>query len=352
VLRILIASAALLGTAAPGAETAPPKPAAPARAAIYSVSDPSALAHFDENPGVTRAMTDRLIAAVTGERDMGQAWRTLVRPTDRVGIKVSTAGGTYRSSHRGVLASVVAGLERAGVPRSRVIIWDRHTSDLRAAGFSANWSGVSVRGIDPPRGLDPSAKVNAPILGKLIWGDVLFRGKRPGLREIIDPDAGLSSESHLPLVLTRDVTRIINIATIADDAGCGIAGALYNLTVNNVDNNRRFSQPQGAFTIPDVYMDERIAPKVALHIVDGLVAQYAGGPEFQANYSFAHSTLYASKDPVALDSHALRLMEGWRVQSKLPPIGRRGAWLADAQEVGAGIAAEERIDVIPAPALP
>ena len=38
--------------------------------------------------------------------------------------------------------------------------------------------------------------------------------------------------------------------------------------------------------------------------MDGLVAQYAGGPQSQPNYAIHHATLYASKDPVALDAVA------------------------------------------------
>src|SRR4029434_4526371 len=102
-----------------------------------------------------------------------------------------------------------------------------------------------------------------------------------------------------------------------------------------------------ADSIPSVYADERIAPKVVLHIMDGLLAQYAGGPRGHPNYVLEHATVYASKDPVALDATALRQLEGWRKHAKLPPIGRRADWLRVAEEDGLGIAAEERITLQP-----
>lgn len=348
--RIFFALTALLAAAPLRAQTVPTPPP-PQRSVIYSVSDSSALDHFDENPAITRQMTDRLILAVTQQRDIAQAWRTLVNPSDRVGIKLSTVGGRYLSSHRGVVEAIISGLERAGIPRSRILLWDRRAEDLRAAGFSEKANGVAIRAINPPQGFDASAKINAPVLGKLIWGDVLFRGQRLTLRRTDDDGDGLSSESHLPTVLTRDVTKIINVAVFSDEPGCGVAGAVYNMTVSNLDNNRRFSQPQGAPTLPDLYADPRIGSKVVLHILDGLVAQYAAGPTFNANYAFAHNTLYASKDPIALDATALRLMEKWRPEAKLPPIGRRASWLKDAEEFGIGFSSEEKIEIKPVPHL-
>lgn len=346
--------AALLGTSSLRAQTAPGSPLSPPQSAtVYAVSDASALDHFDENPAITRRMTDRLILAVTQQREVAQAWKTLVNPaTDRIGIKLSTVGGRFLSSHHGVVDAIIDGLQRAGVPRNRITIWDRNGADLRAAGFPDELNGISIQAINPPRGFDPEAKLLAPVLGKLIWGDLLFRGKSSSLKHVEDPDEGLSSESHLPSIMSRGVSKIINIAVFSDEPGCGVAGALYNVTVANLDNNRRFSQPQGASAIPDLYSDTRIGPKVVLNILDGLVAQYAAGPAFNANYAFAHGTLYASKDPVALDATALRLMEKWRVQAKLPPIGRRAAWLKDAEELGVGISSEEKIEIKPVPQIP
>ena len=134
------------------------------------------------------------------------------------------------------------------------------------------------------------------------------------------------------------MTKIINVPVLSDERSCGVAGAIYNASIPNVDNWRRFMQTEGQISSSpaEVFADERIGPKCVLHIMDGLVAQYAGGPAFAPNYAFAHQTIYASKDPVALDSVALRELDGWRVPAKLPPLAKRGAWLADAAAMGLG----------------
>jgi uncharacterized protein (DUF362 family) len=98
-----------------------------------------------------------------------------------------------------------------------------------------------------------------------------------------------------------------------------------------------------ADALASIYADERLGSKIVFTIMDGLLAQYAGGPAANPNYGFAHATLYGSRDPVALDATALRLIESWRKEAKLPPIGRRAAWLKTAEEMGLGAFADERI---------
>jgi len=77
--------------------------------------------------------------------------------------------------------------------------------------------------------------------------------------------------------------------------------------------------------------------------MDGLLAQYAGGPRFNPNYAFAYRTIYASKDPVAIDATAFRLIEKLRKEARLKPIAKLSEWLSDAQEMGLGNFEESRI---------
>jgi hypothetical protein len=79
--------------------------------------------------------------------------------------------------------------------------------------------------------------------------------------------------------------------------------------------------------------------------MDGLVAQYAGGPQSQPNYAVHHATLYASKDPVALDAIALKRLEQWRVRASLPAIGHRADYVGFASALSLGNAATNRIEI-------
>lgn len=343
----------LLLNAVAGAATEEPQrpsPAAPARpsAVVWYAHEPSAIARYDASATVAARMVEGLVESVTGEREIGAAWRRLVGPKDRIGIKVSAVGGRHFSTRVEVVEALLATLESAGMPRSSVLVWDRDSADLRAAGFDARRLGCKVRGINPPGGWDRAAPFAAPTLGKLIWGDLLFSEKaRKRLGKTPPERDQLSSTSHLATIITRELDKIINVPVLSDSATIGVSGAIYNITVPNVDNWRRFvsAETNAAESLPELCADERLASKVVLHLMDGLTAQYAGGPEGNGNYAFPHATLYASRDPVALDATALRKIEGWRREGKLPPIGRRASWLEAAAKAGLGAFDEAAIDL-------
>jgi uncharacterized protein (DUF362 family) len=307
----------------------PPATVTPPRSVIAVASDPRVLEGFEEDAAVSRAMVEHLVQALAQKPSAEAAWREFAGPGDRVGIKVTTAGGPYFSTRRGVVAAVVAGLRNAGV--KEVFVWDKDAASLRAAGFTSATVGCDVRSIDPPRGWDRSASFQAPVLGKLIWGDLLFNEKVTDRTS--DP---LSSKSHLALLLSRDCTKFINIPALSDEPGCGVAGAIHSAVIANVDNWRRFTTfgEGGAASAAELYVDPRIGGKCVLHILDALAVTYAGGPGANPQYAFPHATLYASRDPIALDATGLRLIEKWRAEAKLGPIGNKAAWIGAASAVG------------------
>ena len=182
-----------------------------------------------------------------------------------------------------------------------------------------------------------------------MWGDVLFDRTLPkGLPGESPLGDELSSNSHVAEILAKRVDKVINLPVLSEDSSCGIAGALYNMTVPNLDNWRRFVQPDGsgAESIAWAYSQPALGPKVVLHIMDCWTAQFAGGPQGDPHYLAQPGCIRASRDPVALDSAAFRQIEEWRVPAKLPPLSRQGAWLQTAQSSGLGVADPERIDLL------
>ena len=286
-------------------------------------------------------MVDEVVMAATNTGDVASAWRSLVKPGDKVGIKISAAGGKYFSSHKSVVEAIVEGLESAGISRKEIIVWDR--TGLAAAGYFTQPGGYQVRSIEPVRGYDPQAVISSATPGKLIWGDVDFckRDAKDPLG-VVDLDQ-ISSDSHLCKILSHDVTKIINVPVFSSSEIAGVAGALYNVTVPNVDNWRRFGDNDSF--IYDLYSDERIGPKVVINIMDGLIAQYAGGPEFQPNFAVRHAKIYASKDPVAMDTVALGEIERWRAEANLPRVAPYAAYLMTAASMGIGVASPDRIEL-------
>jgi uncharacterized protein (DUF362 family) len=94
-----------------------------------------------------------------------------------------------------------------------------------------------------------------------------------------------------------------------------------------------------------MFSDPQIGGRVVLSITDGLIAQIAGGPQFDPLYARHLGTLYASKDAVALDSVVLRYLESWRAQAQLPPLGDKAGHVRTAGEMGLGNASPDRIDL-------
>lgn len=308
--------------------------------------NPAAISQYRTDRAIVRAMVDRLILAVTGQDDSAKAWSSLVKPTDKVGIKISAAGGELFTTHRDVVNAIIDGLVAAGHPRSGIIVWDRELGGIKDAGYRPNAEGYRLMSIAPREGYDAKASFSAPLMGKLVWGDLEYDGglvKTP----ILSDTENTSDLSHFCRILSSEVTKVINVPVMSNSENNGLAGCLYNMTIPNVDNWRRFSDTLafGASSIAEIYSNPMIARKVVLNVMDGLIAEYAGGPRSQPNYAVHHATLMASKDPVAIDSIALRRIETWRTNAKLAPIGNRAAYINIAAQLGLGNADPKRIEV-------
>src|SRR2546421_8927242 len=317
----------------------------PERSIVYTTHDGNAIAGYKTNPRLVRAMVDRLILAVTGQPDLAKAWGSLVTPNDKIGIKISAAGGELFTTHHDLVTAIVDGLVAAGHPRSSIVVWDRSLEGTKGAGYKKA-DGFELKSIAPRTGYDLKATFNAPLLGKLVWGDVDYISDR-GKSEPLSDTENTSSVSHFSRILSDQVTKVINVPVMSNSTTNGIAGCLYNMTIPNIDNWRRFAQGTGfgAESVAIIYANPVISQKVVLNLMDGLAAQYAGGPQSQPNFALHHATLYASKDPVALDTVALKRLEEWRSKSNVPPIGRLASYVQTATTVGLGNSDLSRIEV-------
>lgn len=335
IVILLISLMAIRGVAF-AAETPAPSSSPSANSLVYVANDDDAISGFHANREVVRRMVDQLVMAVSGKHDVASAWRSLVKPDDKVGIKVSVTGGPLFSTHPAVVDAIARGLELAGVAPQNIVIWARDASALRAAGFDGKrWH---VESIEPGAKYDAKTVFTSPLAGRLIWGDLLFD---PHLRT--NQSGGqISNASHWSNVICHEVTKIINVPVLAASEECGITGCLYNVTVPNLDNWRRFMQGD---EIADIYSNPKIGPKVVLNVMDALTAQYAGGPQFQPDYAVRFHRIFASKDPVALDAAALRLIDKWRKKVKLPSLASRATYLLDAAAAGDGNFAPEKINL-------
>src|SRR5438445_7423179 len=257
----------------------------PTPSVVYAVHDPDAIKDYKTNPRVVREMVNRLILATTGQPDVATAWASLVAPNDKIGIKISAAGGELFTTHHDVVTAVVEGLVVAGHPRSSIIVWDRSLEGTKGAGYKKS-DGFELKSIPPRDGYDPKATLTAPLLGKLVWGDVDYISDGGKSVPLSDTE-NTSSVSHFSRILSSQVTKVINIPVMSNSTTNGIAGCLYNMTIPNIDNWRRFALGTGfgAESVAIIYSNPVISQKVVLNVMDGMMAQYACGPQSQPYFA-------------------------------------------------------------------
>jgi uncharacterized protein (DUF362 family) len=319
---------------------------APTPSVVYAVHNADAIKDYEANPRVVREMVNRLVLAVTGQSELIRAWASLVSPSDRVGIKICAAGGELFTTHHAIVNAIVDDLAAAGHPRSSIIVWDRSLGGVKEAGYRPGSDGYQLKSIAPRDGYDAKAVVSAPLAGKLVWGDFEYVGDTGKMPLLADAEA-TSNVSHFSKIISSEVDKVINVPVMSVSETNGIAGSIYNMTIPNIDNWRRFAQGSrfGAESLAEIYAHPLIAKKVVFTLMDGLIAQYAGGPQPQPNYAVHHATLYASRDPVALDAMTLRRLEEWRKRGSLRPVGSVAAYIDFASQLGLGNSATNRIEV-------
>ena len=283
------------------------------RARVVVVTDPDATEAFRPRPEKIRAMVSRAITNLTEKATVSEAWRSLVSTQDVVGIKVFSPPGPNSGTRPSVVAAVVEGLLAAGLPPRHIIVWDKQTTDLRLAGFFdlAKRYGIRVAG-SAQAGYDEKTFYETAFLGNLVWGDLEF-GKK---------GEGVGRKSFVSKLVSRDITKIINITPLLNHNLAGVSGNLYSLASGSVDNIVRFEADADrlATAIPEIYALTNLSDHVALNIVDALICQYEGGERGLLHYSAILNQLRFSRDPVALDVLSVEELERQRGAANAPAV--------------------------------
>jgi hypothetical protein len=368
-------------------DTNAPAVVPPARHTLSPVvwaENPDVVQRFNVDSAMARQMVDEALLKLTSASDLGTAWTRLgITPQDVVGIKITTMGGPLLSSHRAIVQAICDGLQAAGVPPSQIIIWDKDARDMADAGYKpipASDSHVNILSIFPGAGYDPDAFYKTDIIGTLIWGDSEFirhdddlmnaasaAVQSKGLDGTSSAASGstaadnllntsattpqTSNKSHFTRIVTSLCTKIINVPVLTDNASIGMEGCLGSLALASVDNNRRFQNDPtfGDPAIDEIDSNPILRRKVVIHILDALIAQYAGGPRFDPVFTKSIGAIYVSRDPVAIDSLVLKRMEAWRAadrQGRIDPIGKAASHIHSAGDYNLGTDDPARIQLL------
>jgi hypothetical protein len=307
---------------------------------VVIVENTNAIVNFQPDENVVQTMVNLAVTKFTGKTTAADAWRSLVSTQDVVGIKVFSAAGELSGTRPIVVAAVIHSLLDAGLPATNIIIWDKHADDLRAAGFFKLAAQLGVRaagavetGYDPTNFYLPDSAV----IGNLLYGDLEF-GKK---------GEGVGRKSFVSLLVSRQITKIISIAPLLNENEIGACGQLYSLALGGVDNTFRFESDADrlAVAVPEIYALPALGDRVALDITDALIGQYEGSSRGLLQYSFVLDQLWFSRDPVALDTLAIKELEHERRALDAPEFKPNLELYANAALLQLGVNETNKIQI-------
>lgn len=300
--------------------------------------------YTERNSEAIQAMLARGMKELVGCEEALDAWRSFFLPGDRVGIKVVPVGKPDSISSYELIREIVACLTAVGVRRSDILVFERYRRDFFAGGYPGmlpegiHWECSSVAYDDLQLELDgqlPGRAVEDHVVGydPDVSCELAYCHPRH------DPKDDRRFRSHLSTIITRKVDKFISIPVLKDHRSAGVTLALKNLShglVNNVCRSHvLYSRRAGEIGstlnqcntfIPAIAAMTPIREKAVLHILDGLVGTWEGGPQI-SNKTFAtwqYQSLFFATDPVALDRVGWEIIDRKRTEEGWPGVARMG----------------------------
>jgi len=323
--RAAAASAAVaVGAAyAPGAEVSMPPAARKGKSRVVVIRH-EALAAEGQGPPASRVreLLDEAARAVAGEAKAADAWARWFKPADRVGIKVNCLGYSTRPA---VASALVAGIGAIGLPQQQVLVWDRTSRELRAAGY-----GLSAAGEGP----------------RCFGTDVLeSRGNGGYTADVLTSGAIGSLYSR---IITDETTVLVSACVLKDHNIAGLTCAMKNF-FGAIHNPNKYHENGGDPFIADACAHVLIRDRLRLIVCDALRPQYQGGPSIRPQWQWPYGGLIVGADPVAVDRIALEILSRKRAAAGMPTFEaekRPARYLASAEARGLGTADLAQIEVV------
>lgn len=373
------------------------------KSTIVSVAAEDMLHRQKYNPdAVHRAFTNGL-KEMTGENTLVNAWSSLFSPDDVVGIKINCLGAPKISSSLASINEAIAGLKSAGVKENNIIIWDRLDREFKKTGLKLNKSstGIQVRGTSSQwEGVVPwtegydkevylsledgtlkkfkeqvnqnfvKSGTHRDIFNSLTWLWMLVQqgnekaqkyrdeirrlymdySDREGIKKIAEEvadefnDATIEDEekSCFSGIVTKDITKLINIAVLKHNEDSGITWALKNIALGVTTNKVRFHIDYCTRAIAEILNFPCLKDKMVLHI--GEAAKISTVSVLGSQLA-VDNRIFFSADPVAMDRIGLDILEEKRKEQKLDSIRDISTHIAACATKGLGTDDMKKIDL-------
>lgn len=315
---------------------------------VADVSDEQSVINGVPDEARAAMMLERAMIELTGAATLQEAWLRFVTPEDYIGLKVNPVAGKLLSTSHAITRAVISQLEQAGIPRDRIVIWDRREFELHETGFTSEaYPGIRIWGAEckdsggsfynEEQRLYSLDRIDNSIF---YWADCEESYDAETLPYMINE----GKHSYFHTLLTKELTKVINIP-ILKNAGSSVTLCLKNLAYGAISNTSRLHKQLWAETCAQVPCFTPLRDKTVLNIVDGMIGCYDGGPGANAQFITNFNRILVGTDPVATDRVGYgiilekRLAEG--VQKKESP--RAVGFMTMAEGYGLGIADPARI---------
>jgi hypothetical protein len=260
---------------------------------------------------VVREMMARGMCALTGEKTAAAAWRRFFDPTDVVGLKVNCGGRPWVVSSPAVVAEVVRQLMAVGIKPTEIYLYERFRDQLDEVNYAPHLPpGVRIVAAESANFFAGALKKLSDLAGTSGPDD---GGYDPRTYVEADFFGEEDTRSSMMSLVSRRLTKIVNIPNVKDHGATGATGCLKNIAYGSFSNVARTHYRGKSHTYSFVGTLATVEPlrsRTVLQIMDGLRGVWHGGPFAPTlRYVFYPRRLLFGTDPVAIDRLLLDLID-------------------------------------------
>jgi uncharacterized protein (DUF362 family) len=295
-------------------------------------------------------MLQAAMTGLTGKEDIASAWRTFVKPGEKIGLKVNPVAGKLLSTSHAVVKSIVKQLTESGIDKKDIIIWDRRDMELKDVGFTAeNYPDIKITGTECQDEKGSFVGPDGKLYGEsnidkdwFYWADEEGEYDSETMPYMING----GKYSYFTKIVTKEVDKIINVP-ILKNAGGSVTNAMKNLAFGSVSNTGRLHARLWNETCAEVCAFSPLRDKVVLNICDALRGCYNGGPGANPQFICNYNSLLVSTDPVAMDRIGYDIIADKRIKEGIQKaaVPESLTFLSRATDLGLGISDRSKIDL-------
>ena len=202
---------------------------------VIEVRNPRMIKNDVKNREAIQATVARGMKELTGADDAVEAWRSFFEPGDVVGIKMNPVGNPLANSSSELMLEVIDGLKAAGVKTRDIVVFERYRDEfidakmheaVPTASPGPGWGSPTTASRSTSRGTTRTTGNLDRVTGYDPDEFMVMELRQPG----DDPKDDRTRRSHLGLLVTRRVNKIVLLPVLKDHGSAGVTGGLKNMS--------------------------------------------------------------------------------------------------------------------------